>query len=383
MLRAIKVRLYPSKVQRTLFDKNIGCCRFVYNRMLATRREAYETTGKTVHKNDLIKMITPLKQQLEFAWLQEVDSQSLQQAVIDMDKAYQNFFKHGRGFPKFKKKSHVGSFRCTVGCRCDAKLKIGKHTPVKFRCSARDREILQNTKIRNITVSRDAGHYYASCLVDLSDVEYQGHPLEKVGIDVGVRKPLSLAFSVDGTLKFRTWGLHFSNNLASKEERRKKYQKAYSRKRAGSNNAKKARLRVARAYMKERNCRKEFVEQVSHRLTSTFAVINFEDLNLKGMTKSAKGTVEKPGKNVTAKSGLNRELLRIGIGALMLRTAQKAEQRGSIVNFINPKNTSRKCSCCGHTEKDNRKSQAVFKCVACGYTKNADYNAAKNVLRAA
>jgi putative transposase len=117
-------------------------------------------------------------------------------------------------------------------------------------------------------------------------------------------------------------------------------------------------------------------------LATSFQTIKFEDLKLSNMTRSSKGTVQNPGKNVAAKSGLNREMLRLGLSTLVLRTEQKSMTNGGQVVYINPKFTSQTCSCCGVIDKKSRISQSKFVCVHCGYTLNADINAALNILRA-
>ncbi len=382
MLKAIKIRLYPSKDQTELINKNLGSTRFVYNKLMGYKRRKYETEGKTVSKYELMKLLPRLK--VKYPFLKEVDSTSLQQSLIDMDRAYQNFFKSGFGFPKFRKRGRRDSFRCVMRLDCDVnKVKIGKHGFINFRCSARDNQELQSNRIRQITVFKEVDKYYATCLIEDTLCHTIEQSLEIAAIDVGVKKPVAIAYKKSGKIKFHTLGQKFSEDLAKKEKRRKKYQKQMSRKKKESKNREKAKLKVQKAFQKEKNLRKEFTEKVSHKMATTFKTTVYEDLNLRGMTKSCKGTVEKPGKNVKQKSGLNREMLRLGIGQLMRRTVDKGLKFGSEVQFVNPKFTSQKCSSCGHTDKENRVNQSKFKCKICEYTKNADYNAAKNILRLA
>jgi putative transposase len=196
------------------------------------------------------------------------------------------------------------------------------------------------------------------------------------GIDLGVVRPVTVAYENGSAVA----GRKASRVLKEKELKRRRYQRQLARKKSGSNNREKARRRVARAYQRERNYRKDWVEKTSTKLATTFRVIIFEDLKLNNMTRSAKGTVDKPGKNVAAKSGLNRELLRLGIAQLVLRTTQKAERLGGVVIKVDPKFTSQTCSECGVIDKFSRKSQAVFHCNHCGCKLNADKNAARNIL---
>lgn len=384
MLRAIKVRLYPNKIQAQRIKQNIGNCRFLYNHMLSLRKKLWENSKKNIHKYELMALITELKK--EYEWLKDSDATSLQQAISDMDKAYQNFFRHGYGFPKFKKRQEgYGSFRCSMSLRVnEGKLKIGKHNDLKFRCSKRDHEILSSTRIRNATISMNAGLYYASCLIELPDLEPTTFKFSSCGIDLGIKIPVALAYRTNRkSTAYKRIGKNYTQSLINKEKRRKRYQRRMARKEVGSNNFKKAKNKVQRAFKQERDYRANFVEQVSCRLARNFAVIAFENLNLKGMTKAVKKNEEGIRKGRAAKSRLNRSLLRNGMYHLVLRTEQKSTALGGLTVKVNPAYTSQTCSQCGHVDKNSRKSQARFVCTACGYQKNADLNAARNVLKRA
>lgn len=374
-LRAVKLRIYPNKAKQIALTRNIGCCRWVYNYFLEKRIKYYEKTGETLSYSDCSKKLTKLKRR--YLWLRDADAQSLQQSLKDMDQAYQNFFKHGRGFPKFKKRGQKDSLRLPQRVDySEGKLRLGKHGWITCRGST---ERLKDKHIRQITVSYEAGQWFASCLTEVEKTNIE-HPYPICGVDVGVTKPLVIAVPDEKDYLFCQSGKDFKKKLRKKEQKRKREQSKLARKQKKSKNRIKQRLSVARAFQRERNLRKEWVEQTSHRLTRLFHTVVFENLNMKGMTKAAKGTMENPGVNVRAKSGLNRELLRLGISHLMTRCQQKAELRGGNVVFVDPRYTSQTCSCCGHTHKNNRKNQAVFKCQKCGHTENADRNAAVNIL---
>ena len=155
-----------------------------------------------------------------------------------------------------------------------------------------------------------------------------------------------------------------------------------ARRKVGSANQAKVRRQVARAYGRERSYRKNFVEQTSHRLATTFVEIRFEDLKLQTMTKSSTGTVANPGTGVAAKTRLNHNLLRLGLGELVTRTQQKAITCGGSVLLVDPRFTSQTCSVCGHRDRRSRHSQAEFHCRKCDFRLNADTNAARNILAA-
>jgi transposase len=135
-------------------------------------------------------------------------------------------------------------------------------------------------------------------------------------------------------------------------------------------------LAIAKLRAREADTRRDWIEKTSTDLARRFDVIRLEDLQVVGMTRSAKGTAQNPGSNVRAKAGLNREILRSGWGLLVRRLEDKAPDR---VEKIRPHFTSQCCSSCGHIAAGSRKSKALFRCVACGYTDNADVNAAKNI----
>jgi len=139
---------------------------------------------------------------------------------------------------------------------------------------------------------------------------------------------------------------------------------------------------LAAQHRKVASCRRDLAHQVSRRLVNDFDLIVHEDLRITNMVRSAKGTVECPGTNVAAKAGLNRSIHDAGWAQLLAFVAYKAEEAGRHVEAVDPRNTSRTCSRCGHCEEANRQSQAVFRCVGCGYEAHADTNAAVNILRA-
>jgi transposase len=163
---------------------------------------------------------------------------------------------------------------------------------------------------------------------------------------------------------------------ARAQRRRRHLERKLARAKAGSNRRTRVKLALARLKTREADVRKDWAEKVSTDLARRFDLIRVEDLPIKNMTRSAKGTLSRPGRNVRAKAGLNREIMASGWGLLMRRLEQKAIGR---VEKINPAFTSQRCSACGHTASESRKSQASFACVACGFTCNADVNAARNI----
>lgn len=308
----------------------------------------------------------------------------MQQSIRDLDAASKYCYADkSKNPPRFKKKSGRQSFRSTQTNKIlsDTQVKIGKTGTI--RCAGMNGRY-SNEKIKNITIIKEPdGKYYASILIEKdTTIMDHAHEFLACGIDVGVAKPLTIGWEDNaGTMRAKHSGMVFTNRLAIKEERRKRYQRQFARKQKGSAGFKRAKLKVARAFAAERQYREDWHKKTAHYLCSTFTEVHFEDLNLKGMTKAVKKNEDGIRKGRAAKAGLNRELLRMGFSTLMTRVHQKAEQYGTKVVFVDPRHTSQCCSACGHTEKANRKTQSRFKCVACGFTANADQNASWNILR--
>ena len=188
-----------------------------------------------------------------------------------------------------------------------------------------------------------------------------------VGIDRGVT--VSAALST-GEL------LHVPCLRTSEQQRLRQLQRKLARARLGSNRRAKVKAQAARLRARETDRRKDWCEKTTTAVAGRFDVIRVEDLHIAGMTWSAKGTVDAPSRNVTAKAALNRGIASSSWGQLVRRLEHKAPAR---VQKVNPAHTSQRCSACGHTAPESRKSQALFRCVACAYTSNADVNAARNI----
>ena len=170
--------------------------------------------------------------------------------------------------------------------------------------------------------------------------------------------------------------LHAPALSARERTRLRRMQRAQARAKRGSSRRGRVKHAIARLRARETDRRKDWAEKSSTGIVRRFDVIRVEDLQITNMTRSAKGMLEKPGRNVRQKTGLNRVILRSGWGLLVRRLEEKAPGR---VEKINPAFTSQRCSACGQVDRDSRESQAVFRCTACGYACNADVNAAKNI----
>jgi IS605 OrfB family transposase len=231
-------------------------------------------------------------------------------------------------------------------------------------------------KIKQIKISHEGNYWYACIIVD-NFVETRKSSLGVIGIDLGVTNPVTTSKEEFKDMP-RERMLYWQNRLNF-------YHKKLARQRGGkgvasSNRREKTKKHIQRCYRNIQNLRNQFQHEVSHELTRDNHIICIEDLNTKNMTKSAKGDAEKHGKNVKAKSGLNREILNVGFYGLTQKIQYKSTFRGGQCVMVDPKYTSQTCSKCGHVDSENRKTQDTFKCVKCGHTENADFNASKNIL---
>lgn len=377
--RAVKLRLYPTPEQQVLIEKTFGCCRFVYNHYLAQKIKFWKEQQKSVSwidcQNHLSKKLKP-----KHTWLQDVSSQALIWSLRHLDRTYRSFMQ-GSGFPKFKsKRESCQSYTEGNNSRLkDGRLWLPKLGSL-YTAGANDR-LLQG-RLKSVTVSKiGSGKYFVSALFEIPESValckgYQ-QPLSACGIDFGVVQPLTIA----NQSRSLVLGKHEREKLILAEKRRQQYQKQFSRKKKGSKNQAKARIKVARAYERESNIRREFQEQTSCLLAKTFKKIIVEDLKLSKMTRQVCRTKDgSPRKNVSAKAGLNRELLRIGYSYLVVRLAAKCKKFGGELVKVSPMFTSQTCSACSHIDKQSRESQSRFRCTSCGFKLNADVNAARNIL---
>jgi len=367
MLKVVKVRLYPNKEQQQLIHKTFGSCRFAYNQLLDAKIKAYEC-GDNLSIYELKKRLVPMKRAKGGEFLNEVDSTALQNSILNMDKAFKNFFRkvkkgERKGFPKFKSKHNpYQSYQTSTAKVKNNKLYLPKIGEVK----AIFHRGMIDFKIKTVTVSCIANQYYASINYDDGAKEQLGvNNGQVVAIDVGVK----IFAQVSNGEKIIVDKAH---DLSKDIARVKKLQKSLSRKQKGSNNYKRVKLKLAKAHLKIKNKREDFLHKVSHKLSENQAVI-VESLKIKNMSKSAKGTIESLGQNVKAKSGLNRSILQQSWGKFFEMLEYKLKRNGGEFIKVDPKYSSQTCPKCGHISKENRKTQAKFKCVKCGYYANADY----------
>lgn len=358
-----KFRIYPNKTQQTLINKTLGCCRFVFNHFLALRRDEWTANHKAIGYVQTAALLTDLKKNEDFSWLKEADSMALQEALRNLDTAYQNFFQRRAKYPRFKSKhNHTQSYRTrnqSNGIRIvGGKIKLPKIGEVKIKQSR-----TFEGRILNVTVSRAAsGKYFVSLCVELDkETLIRSNNGGKIGIDVGLSE-----FLTDSN------GNAVENPRVLKRLTRKliREQRRLSRKMPKSNNRNKARIRVARVYEHIANIRKDFLHKLSTRLVIENQVIAVENLKIKNMMKN---------------HHLAKAIADVSWSEFFRQLAYKAELHGSKllkVDTFYP--SSQTCSNCGYqNEKTKNLAVREWTCPKCGAVHDRDENAAKNILRKA
>lgn len=367
-LQAFKFELMPNGEQQRDMRRFAGSCRFVFNKALALQQSRHEQGEKKLTYAGLCNALTDWKKQPATRWLKDAPSQTLQQSLKHLEQAYQNFFEKRADFPRFKKKGQFDSFRYPQGIKLEqgnSRIFLPKLGWMRYRNS---REVLG--EIRNATVSQSGGKWYVSIQTQ-REVEQPTPTGSAIGIDVGIARFATLS---DGSV------IEPCNSFRQHQQHLARYQRAMARKKKFSNNWKKAKARVQKLHTRIAHVRKDFLHKASTAISQNHAIVCIEDLQVKNMSKSAKGNSEQHGKKVRQKSGLNRSILDQGWAEFRRQLEYKLTWKGGYVIAVPPQYTSQTCPCCGHVSKDNRQTQAKFECVECGYTNHADEVGAINIL---
>ncbi len=354
MLKAYKYKLEPTEEQKTLLCKHFGSIRFVYNYFLNERKREYEENKNTLNYYDNAKALTELKKKEEFIWLNEINSQSLQDALKNLETAYKNFFKFHKGFPRFKSKHNRNSF-----CVPQSVIVEGNYLSIpKFKNNIKfikHREF--NGEIKQCTLTRTpTNEFFVSILVETT---HQALPKtgKAVGIDLGLK---DFAITSEGT--------RYKNNRYTKTYARelKQCQKHLSRKTKTSNRYKKQKLKVARLHKKITNSRLDNLHKVSTDLIKNFDTIAIEDLHVKGMIKNHK---------------LSKHIADASWGKFVELLEYKAQWNDrELIRVGRFFPSSKTCNHCGWINQDLDLSIREWQCPSCENVLDRDLNAARNIL---
>lgn len=353
--RAYKYRIYPNQGQQDQLSRQFGSCRFVYNYFLRQRIDHYASTGKGLTYHKTAQMLVKLKNQPEYVWLKEAHSQTLQQSLIDLDKAYNNFFNKRADFPKFKKKHGKQSCRFPQGIKVDPDskklyvpkigwVKVVLHRPIEG-------------EMKNLTISKTkSGKYFASIQVEqeIDEPTYSGY---QIGIDLGLK---DFIVTSDGQQ------VPNPKHLRKSERKLKRLQRRLSRTKKGSNGREKARLKVARQHEKIANQRADFLHKLSRKLVEDNQLIAIEDLNVKGMVSN---------------HNLAKYISDAGWSEFTRQLSYKGSWYGCHIGQIDrffP--SSKRHFKCGYIYENLTLAEREWFCPECQEWVDRDENAAKNIL---
>lgn len=367
MLKAIKIRLYLNKTQENKLNSLLGSYRFVYNQCLAYKKSRYESEKLNTNLSDLGHYF---HQDLrnEYKWLTEHNTKVLKQSIINLEQAYTNFFKQGKGFPKFKSKHDEQKARFpqeAVASKTfdedNTRLNLTKTiNGLKFECSDRDKNYIYTNKekIKSVTITKKkCGHYYATILIDGDLLRNVVQSINKsIGIDLGIKSLLTLSDGI--SIENPKW-------IRNNEKRLKKLQKQLSKKQKGSNNRNKLRLRLAKKHEQIKNQKQDFLHNITTKIINENQIIILEDLNVSGMMKNHK---------------LAKSIQELGLYEMRRQLEYKSQWYNRELIFIDrffP--SSKTCSCCGWKNNNLKLSDREFVCEECGLVIDRDENAAINI----
>lgn len=371
--RTYRFRLEPARSVGNAIGRIAGSCRFVFNRALAMQRERLERHEKRLGFAALCRELTSWRHAAGMEFLADAPVHPLQQSLMDLDRAYRNFFEGRAEPPRFRKKGRRDAFRYPDPSQFaiddrNGRVKLPKLGWVPYRASRRI-----TGSPRQLTIAREGRHWFLSVQTEES-VEAPVHPAKgAVGVDLGVTRFAALST-----------GETFApvSSLARHQRKMAREQRALARKVKFGRNWTTQKARIQRLHLRIARIRKDFLHKTSTAISKNHAMVVLEDLAVKSMTRSARGTQHAPGRNVRARARLNASILDQGWGEFRRQLEYKQAWRGGQVVVVDPRNTSRTCPECGHVAAANRRSQAEFRCVRCGYGADADVNAARNILAA-
>ena len=376
-IRSVEYVVLPvSRTKAKKMFRIAGACRYVWNHFRERNLAGYQAfkNGKAKRPQtsyfSLGVEFTKLRHEVE--WMRKLPANPIKHTLKYFADALKEAMRGNRGFPKPRSRKRTApsftlpskeNFRIR---KLDAKYSLLFIPRVGWVKLVRGGGNPYGEGVAKQVVLRHDGHRWRAFVFYEVEVEGRLDDGEFLGVDMNV---CQVATS-DG---------HFYSlpDLKKKEARLKKYQKRMARQVKGSNRRKRTKKKLGKVSRKIANIRKNWIHQTTKEIAGKCGTIVVEDLKIKNMTASARGTIENPGRNVKQKAGLNRAMLDTAFGEIR----RKLEYKCGRVIEVNPAYTSQRCSECGHTDKENRKTQVRFLCVSCGFVSNADTNAAINIWR--
>jgi putative transposase len=355
--RAFKYRVYPTPEQRQMLAQTFGCCRFVYNWALRKKTDAYYKDHQRLYYKDLSILLTDLKQQEEMHWLNAVSSVPLQQALRHLDKAFLNFFEGRAKYPTFHKKRNQQSATYTANAFTwrNGTLTLAKMREPLDICWSRP--LPKDAIPSSVTISKDcANRYFLSILVE-DDIAHLPVIEQAIGADLGLKSFVALSTGeIVGNPKF----FHKDEKKLAKAQRR------HAKKKKGSKNRDKARLKVARIHARIADRRRDFLQKLSTRLIRENQVVCVESLAVKNMVKNG---------------SLAKAISDVGWSEFVAQLEYKADWYGrALVKIDKWYPSSKRCFDCGHILDSLTLDVRQWDCPECGVHHDRDINAANNIL---
>ena len=353
--RAYKYRFYPTDEQKKILAQTFGCCRFVYNWGLSTRKTAYFQHGKSLYYNDLAAMLPALKEQ--YPWLRDTSSVPLQQALRHLDRAFVNFFEGRAAYPTFKKKRHEQSAtfvsnafmwdrQALTLAKMYAPLEIVWHRPLPQGC-----------KPSSVTIIKDSANRYFVSILVADDIKPLPMVNQMVGLDLGIKSMVALSTGESvGNPRY----------FAKDEKRLAKAQRRLAKKKKGSKNRNKARLKVAKIHACIADQRRDYQHKLSTRIAHENQVICVESLAVKNMVKN---------------HSLAKAISDVGWGEFVRQLEYKSQWYGrTLIKIDRFSPSSKTCHACKHVLDSLLLDIREWVCPACGVVHDRDTNAALNIL---
>jgi len=367
--KAYRYRLYPDADQLSLMARTAGCCRVVYNLALE-RRRVFGRPGRRIGYVSQAAELAALKH--EAPWLKEVPHHCLQQALRDLDRAFQNFFAGRASYPKPRKRFDNDAFRFPDPKQFRIELTndprfVALFLPKLGRVKLRLHRQIKG-EMKNVIVSREGNCWFASIQTEIEMAKPVSRLADDpIGMGLGVAQPITL--SIGEVIDLARIGEQEKRFVA-------RLRRQVARKVRGSKNARRAAARLRNVLAGQKRRRRDAAGKATTAIARSHGVVFCEDIRLKNMTASARSTLAKPGRMVRQKAGLNRAMLDVAPGQIRLLLGQKLSASGGLLTTVPARHISQRCQGCGHVDAANRISQSKFWCVACGHEAHADINAA-------